>query len=38
MRGKLSEGMDLPDKLARAIFIVGIPFLPINDPKVKIKK
>ena len=37
LRGKLSEGIDLPDKLVRLAFIIGIPFSPINDKKV-IKK
>ncbi len=38
MRGKLSEGIDFPDKMSRGIFIVGIPFPPLNDIKVKTKK
>ena len=38
MRGKVSEGIDLADKLTRAIFIVGIPYSPIKDIRVNTKK
>ncbi len=34
-RGKLYEGIDFKDDLARFILIVGIPYLPINDPLIK---
>ena len=37
-RGKLSEGLNFSDSLARACFVVGIPFLLVNDPKVNLKK
>lgn len=37
-QGKLSEGYDFPDGLCRAVFLVGIPFPPVNDIKVDQKK
>jgi Rad3-related DNA helicase len=37
-RGKLSEGVNFRDNLARAVFIIGIPYLLINDIRVTIKK
>jgi Rad3-related DNA helicase len=30
--------MDFPDELSRAVFVVGIPFAPVNNLKVKTKK
>jgi Rad3-related DNA helicase len=33
-RGKLSEGIDFIDNAARAIFVVGIPYPCVNDPRV----
>lgn len=33
-RGKLSEGIDFLDNAARAIFVVGIPYPCVNDPRV----
>ena len=33
-RGKLSEGIDFVDNAARAIFVVGIPYPCVNDPRV----
>lgn len=33
-RGKLSEGIDFIDDAARAIFVVGIPYPCVNDPRV----
>ena len=37
-RGKFSEGKNFPGKLARAVFMVGVPFLNTMDPKVLMKK
>lgn len=37
-RGKVSEGIDLNDELCRAVFVVGIPFPPTQDSKVKAKQ
>jgi Rad3-related DNA helicase len=31
-RGKLSEGIDFPDGMCRAVIIVGIPYPNIKDP------
>ena len=36
-RGKLSEGYDYPDNLARIVLIIGIPFPNIKDSKIIIK-
>ena len=33
-RGKLSEGIDFIDNAARAIFVIGIPYPCVNDPRV----
>jgi regulator of telomere elongation helicase 1 len=33
-RGKLSEGIDFADDAARAIFIAGVPYPCVNDPRV----
>jgi regulator of telomere elongation helicase 1 len=38
LRGKISEGLDFADDLTRAVFVVGIPFPPVNDLKIKAKK
>lgn len=38
MGGKLSEGFDFIDEMARAIFVVGIPFPYLKDPKIVAKK
>ena len=38
LRGKLSEGIDLPDKLVRLAFIISIPYSPVNDKKVVKKR
>lgn len=37
-RGRLSEGLDFTDSLARCVVIVGLPFPQANDPRVKRKK
>ena len=37
-RGKLSEGLNFADNLARACLVIGIPYLLVNDSKVNLKK
>jgi len=37
-RGKVSEGLDFADKNGRAVIITGLPFPPLKDPKVILKK
>jgi len=37
-RGKVSEGIDFSDEMARAVVLVGIPFPPTTDIKIKHKK
>uniref|UniRef100_A0A0N4ZRV0 Helicase ATP-binding domain-containing protein n=1 Tax=Parastrongyloides trichosuri TaxID=131310 RepID=A0A0N4ZRV0_PARTI len=37
-RGKMSEGIDFKDSQSRAVFVIGIPFPPLKDPKVVLKK
>ena len=32
-RGKVSEGIDFSDEMARAIVIVGVPYPPLTDLK-----
>jgi len=32
-RGKISEGMDFSDDMARMVVLVGIPYPPIKDDK-----
>ncbi len=36
-RGKISEGIDFTDKMARAVFITGLPFPNVKDERVKLK-
>ena len=37
-RGKVAEGIDFSDELCRAVFLIGIPFLPFKDIKVEKKQ
>lgn len=37
-RGKISEGVDFSDAKARAVIVTGIPFPPVRDPKVMLKR
>lgn len=37
-RGKISEGIDFSDELARAVFLIGIPFPPLYDRRVELKQ
>ena len=37
-RGKLSEGIDFSDSLARAVITVGIPYPSVKDVRVGEKK
>ncbi|CAK81354.1 unnamed protein product (macronuclear) [Paramecium tetraurelia] len=37
-RGKVTEGIDLSDDLCRAVFLIGIPYPPLKDQKIKLKK
>ncbi|KAK5643901.1 hypothetical protein RI129_007746 [Pyrocoelia pectoralis] len=37
-RGKISEGLDFADSNGRAVLIIGLPFSPIKDPKVILKR
>ncbi|VDP75513.1 unnamed protein product [Echinostoma caproni] len=37
MRGRASEGMDLADYAGRGVAILGLPYPPFMDPRVKLK-
>lgn len=37
-RGKVSEGIDFKDNFARSVILVGIPFAPFLDPRVRQKQ
>lgn len=37
-RGKVSEGLDFADDNGRVVVITGLPFPPMTDPKVELKK
>jgi regulator of telomere elongation helicase 1 len=37
-RGKVSEGIDFPDKAGRAVILTGIPYAPKADAKVRLKR
>jgi Rad3-related DNA helicase len=36
-KGKVSEGIDLNDELCRAVLVIGVPYPPYADKKVKLK-
>ena len=37
-RGKISEGLDFSDDSARMVFVVGIPYSQVSDPRVILKR
>lgn len=37
-RGKVSEGLDFADINGRAVIITGIPYPPLFDPKIRLKR
>lgn len=37
-RGKISEGLDFANLNGRAVVITGLPYPPLKDPKVILKK
>lgn len=37
-RGKVSEGLDFADNNGRAVIITGLPFPPVKDPRVILKR
>lgn len=37
-RGKVSEGLDFADNNGRAVIITGLPFPPLKDPRIILKK
>ncbi|KAK9844240.1 hypothetical protein WJX84_009192 [Apatococcus fuscideae] len=37
-RGRASEGVDFPDALARGVIMVGIPYPPLMDVRVRLKR
>ncbi|GMT33456.1 hypothetical protein PFISCL1PPCAC_24753, partial [Pristionchus fissidentatus] len=37
-RGKVSEGIDFADTHSRAVIIVGIPYPPVGEPRVLLKR
>ncbi|KAK9819452.1 hypothetical protein WJX74_007251 [Apatococcus lobatus] len=37
-RGRASEGVDFPDSLARGVIMVGIPYPPLMDIRVRLKR
>lgn len=37
-RGKVSEGLDFADANGRAVIITGLPFPPLKDPRIVLKK
>ena len=38
LRGSASEGIDFSDDIARLVIIVGIPYPPLGEPRVVLKK
>ena len=36
-RGKIAEGMDFTDEMARLVLLVGIPYPPCKDEKILLK-
>lgn len=37
-RGKVSEGLDFADANGRAVIVIGLPYPPMMDPKIILKK
>uniref|UniRef100_A0A915AHT6 Regulator of telomere elongation helicase 1 homolog n=1 Tax=Parascaris univalens TaxID=6257 RepID=A0A915AHT6_PARUN len=37
-RAKVSEGIDFSDSESRAVMVVGVPFAPVSDPRIQLKK
>ena len=37
-RGKVSEGLDFSDNKARAVIVIGIPFPPLMDMEIELKR
>lgn len=37
-RGKLSEGLDFADMNGRAVILTGLPYPPLKDPKIVLKR
>ncbi|CAH8577058.1 unnamed protein product [Heterobilharzia americana] len=37
MRGRVSEGLDLADDAGRGVAILGLPYAPFHDPRVRLK-
>ena len=38
MKGRISEGIDFPDELARVVIVAGVPYANLGDKKVMFKK
>lgn len=37
-RGKVSEGLDFADGNGRAVLVIGLPYPPMKDPRIVLKK